>query len=191
MADIFEKVGRTGKVLKQTPVYQGPIFNLVKQEIETPDGLKVERDLINHGNAVTILAMTDDDQVVLGSEYRVGRNAETIGLPAGLINEGEDPLMAAKRELQEETGYVAHDPQVMTAISSSEGFTNETVSLILTHIDPSEHAAKHFDHDEYVNTQLVPLTKVIALIKDGKIRSAQGICALTWYLNFIRPGEKR
>ncbi|RRK10114.1 NUDIX hydrolase [Lactiplantibacillus garii] len=191
MAEYFNKVGRAGKILKQTPVYHGPIFDLVKQEIKTPDGLTVERDLIDHGNAVTILALTADDQVVLGSEYRVGRNAETVSLPAGLINGDEDPLVAAKRELQEETGYVAHDSRVMTQISSSEGFTNETVSLILTHIDPTEHAAKHFDHDEYVNTQLVPLTHVIELLKKGQIRSAQGVCALTWYLNFIRPGETR
>ncbi|EIW13227.1 ADP-ribose pyrophosphatase [Lactiplantibacillus pentosus KCA1] len=186
MADIFEKVGRPGKVLSTTPVYHGPIFDLVKQTIETPDGLEVKRDLIQHGNAVTILAITADDQVVLGSEYRVGRNAETISLPAGLINPGEDPLTAAKRELQEETGYVAHDPQVMTEISSSEGFTNETVSLILTYIDPNERAERHFDADEYVNTQLVPLDKVIDLLRQGQIHSAQGICALTWYLTFIR-----
>lgn len=88
MSDLFEKVGRPGKVLSTTPVYHGPIFDLVKQTIETPDGLEVKRDLIQHGNAVTILAMTADDQVVLGSEYRVGRNAETISLPAGLINTG-------------------------------------------------------------------------------------------------------
>ncbi|RDG26623.1 NUDIX hydrolase [Lactiplantibacillus plantarum] len=186
MADLFEKVGRPGKVLSTTPVYHGPIFDLVKQTIQTPDGLEVKRDLIQHGNTVTILAITADDQVVLGSEYRVGRNAETISLPAGLINAGEDPLTAAARELQEETGYIAHEPQIMTQISSSEGFTDETVSLILTHIDPQEHGERHFDADEYVNTQLVPLSKVIDLLKNGQIRSAQGICAITWYLNFIR-----
>lgn len=190
MVEYFEKAGRPGKVLKQTPVYHGPIFDLVKQEIETPDGLKVERDLIDHGNAVTILAITADDRVVLGSEYRVGRNAETISLPAGLINPGEDPLTAAKRELREETGYIAHQPRLMTKISSSEGFTNETVNLILTRIDPNEHGEKHFDHDEYVNTALVPLTQVIDYLKTGRIHSAQGVCALTWYLNFIRPEEQ-
>ncbi|CAM3235837.1 NUDIX hydrolase [Lactiplantibacillus plajomi] len=190
MVEYFEKAGRPGKVLKQTPVYHGPIFDLVKQEIETPDGLKVERDLIDHGNAVTILAITADDRVVLGSEYRVGRNAETISLPAGLTNPGEDPLTAAKRELREETGYIARQPRLMTKISSSEGFTNETVNLILTHIDPSEHGEKHFDHDEYVNTALVPLTQVIDYLKTGRIHSAQGVCALTWYLNFIRPEER-
>lgn len=183
---IFPKAGRAGKILAQEDLYQGPIFNLVKQTIETPDGLKVKRDLIDHGNAVTILALTPDDQVVLNSEYRVGQNAETISLPAGLINEGEDPITAAKRELQEETDYIAKSPQVMTQITSSEGFTSEIVSLVLTHIDPNEHGERHFDHDEFVNTQLVPLVDVIALMRDGKLRSAQAVCALNWYLNFER-----
>ncbi|ETY73431.1 NUDIX hydrolase [Lactiplantibacillus fabifermentans T30PCM01] len=186
MTTKFKNLGRTGTVLSKKQVYDGPIFKLYKETIKTPDGLEVERDLIDHGNAVTILAMTADDQVVLGSEYRVGRNAETVSLPAGLINGDEDPLVAAKRELQEETGYVAHDSQVMTAITSSEGFTNETVTLVLTHIDANERAERHFDHDEYVNTQLVPLAEVIAMMKRGEIRSAQGLCALNWYLNFVR-----
>jgi len=189
MADILKNVGRPGEVLTTTPVYHGPIFDLVKQTIKTPDGLEVERDLIQHGDAVTILALTADDQVVLGSEYRVGRNAETISLPAGLINAGEDPVTAAVRELQEETGYIAHDAKIMTQISSSEGFTDETVSLILTHIDPQEHGQRHFDADEYVNTQLVPLDQVIELLKNGQIHSAQAICALTWYLNFVRGNK--
>ncbi|AVK63616.1 NUDIX hydrolase [Lactobacillus sp. CBA3606] len=183
---VMDNVGRPGQVLRKQQVYTGPIFNLLKETIQTPDGLTVERDLIDHGDAVTILALTADDQVVLGSEYRVGRNAETISLPAGLINPGEAPLTAAVRELQEEAGYVAHDSQVMTTISSSEGFTNETVSLILTHIDPSERVERHFDADEYVNTQLVPLAKVIELLRTGQLHSAQAVCALTWYLTFIR-----
>lgn len=186
MTTKFKNLGRTGTVLSKKQVYDGPIFKLYQETIKTPDGLEVERDLIDHGNAVTILAMTADDQVVLGSEYRVGRNAETVSLPAGLINGDEDPLVAAKRELQEETGYVAHDSQVMTAITSSEGFTNETVTLVLTHIDANERVERHFDHDEYVNTQLVPLAEVIAMMKRGEIRSAQGLCALNWYLNFVR-----
>jgi len=184
--DALDKAGRTGQILKEQSVYQGPIFDLVKQTIKTPDGLTVDRDLIKHGDAVTILAITDDDQVVVNTEYRVGLNAETISLPAGLINAGEAPLAAATRELQEETGYIAHDSQVMTAITSSEGFTSETVNLILTHIDPTEHGERHFDADEFVNNQLVPLRQVIDLLRAGKIRSAQAVCALTWYLNFLR-----
>jgi len=182
----LDKAGRKGKILKQKEVYQGPIFKLVKQTIETPDGLTVERDLIQHGDAVTILAITPDDRIVLNTEYRVGLNAETISLPAGLINAGEDPLPAAERELQEETGYLAHDSQIMTKITSSEGFTTETVNLILTHIDPTERGERHFDADEFVNNELVPLKKVVALLQAGKIHSAQAVCALTWYLNFVR-----
>ncbi len=111
----------TGQVLSSQSVYNGPIFKVLQQTIKTPDGLTVHRDLVEHGEAVVMLAMTADrQQVLVNQEYRVGLNGEAIALPAGLIDPGEDPVTAAKRELAEETGYIASDLRPFTSMMASE-----------------------------------------------------------------------
>lgn len=182
----FPNAGRPGQIKTERQLYHGYIFDLVQRQINTPDEMTVARDVILHRPAVAILALTADDQVVVNSEYRAGVNQESIALPAGLINAHESPLAAAPRELSEETGYVAHNLQVLTTVTSSEGFTDERVTLVLAHIDANERVATHFDADEFVNSQLVPLADLITLIKQGKVQSAQTVAAVSYYLAFIR-----
>lgn len=181
---------QTGRILAARTVYSGHIFDVIKQTIDTPDGLRVERDLIKHAPAVAMLALTPDDQVLINREYRVGINAESFALPAGLMDPGEEPGTAAKRELEEETGYLAVDISEMCAIRSSEGMTDEVVHLMLAHIDPAKRTKTHFDQDEFVTSKLVPLTEVIAAVKGGKIASAQSVGAIAYYQAFIKGAQK-
>lgn len=175
-----------GRILAATKAYHGYIFDVIQQTIATPDGLTVERDLIKHAPAVAMLALTPADQVLINREYRVGINAESFALPAGLMNPGEDPVQAARRELEEETGYAALELQEMCAIRSSEGMTDELVHLMLARIDPAKRTATHFDQDEFVTSQLVPLSEVVAAVKDGRIGSAQSVGAISYYEAFIK-----
>lgn len=181
---MFKNEGKTGKIVAQKQVYAGPIFQLDKQKIETPDGLLVNRDVIVHQTAVTILAFTSDQHVLLNTEYRVGVNAESLSLPAGLINANETAEEAAKRELLEETGYEATKVQELTIITASEGFSTEKVILVVAQINPVKKAAQHFDADEFVNSQLIRYDHLKQLIKQGRIRSAQAIATVGYYEMF-------
>ncbi len=182
----FKNAGQPGQVRTEQQLYHGYIFDLVQRQIKTPDQMMVTRDVILHRPAVAILALTDKQQVVVNSEYRAGVNQESIALPAGLLNENEDVTTAAARELSEETGYVAHDLQVLTTVASSEGFTDERVTLVLAHVHANEKVATNFDTDEFVNSQLVPLADLIALIKTGTVQSAQTVAAVSYYLAFCQ-----
>lgn len=182
---MFNNWHQAGHIKKRTKQYQGPVFSVEQCEIDTPDGLSVERDLIHTAPTITILAMTADQQVVLTSEYRVGINADSVSLPAGIINPGESPEEAAQREFQEETGYIAQSTQVMTTITSSEGFMDQTAALILLSFDPSKRTATHFDADEFVSTQIVDLTQVLKFIKSGKINTAQALAAVGYYQMYL------
>ncbi|MCI1985462.1 MAG: NUDIX hydrolase [Lactobacillus sp.] len=184
----IQPTNETGRILSSRNIYSGHIFNIVQQTIETPDGLRVERELIKHLPAVALLAITADDQVLVNREYRVGINAEAFALPAGLIDPGETPEAAAKRELEEETGYIAQALQPLCAVRSSEGMTDEVVHLYHATIDPSARTPQHFDRDEFVTSELVPLSEVIAAVKDGRIASAQSVSALSYYMAFVRQG---
>lgn len=176
---------KPGRILAAHTAYSGHIFEVIQQTIDTPDGLRVERDLIKHAPAVAMLALTPDHKVLVNREYRVGINAEAFALPAGLMDPGENPIVAARRELAEETGYEAGEISEMCAIRSSEGMTDETVHLMLAQIDESKHTAQHFDQDEFVTSQLVPLADVIKAVQSGAIGSAQSVAAVSYYLAFI------
>lgn len=181
------KIGsRKGQILKEDKIYEGPIFDLVKQEIKTPDDLTVNRDVIVHGPAVNILAMTPDHEIILNEEYRVGVNSEVTALPAGLIDPNENEEEAAKRELQEETGYVAKEAKIMTHLTSSDGFTTEIIALALVKFDPNIRGEQHFDADEYVTSRLVPFEEAIELVKNGTIFSAQSVASLMYFNTFER-----
>ncbi|MFK5281260.1 NUDIX hydrolase, partial [Lacticaseibacillus paracasei] len=78
-----------------------------------------------------------------------------------------------------------HDLQWMTAIRSSEGMTDETVNLVLAHLDLADKTKQDFDQDEFVTSRLVPFSELVAGVKAGKIRSAQTVSAVTYYLAFI------
>ncbi|MFD0898213.1 NUDIX hydrolase [Loigolactobacillus binensis] len=181
--------GRRGKLLTEKTLYRGPIFDLVQRHITTPDQITVQRDVILHQPAVAILALTADQQVVVNSEYRAGVDQESIALPAGLINPNEAVLTAAKRELSEETGYVAAKLQELTTVTSSEGFTDERVTLVLATIDAKHRVATHFDADEFVNSQLVPFADLITLIQKGTVQSAQTVAAVSYYLAFCQAAH--
>lgn len=173
-----------GTIKSETTAYKGPIFSVKKLQIDTPDGLSVERDLIDHSAAVVILALTKDGkQALLGREYRVGVNREAISLPAGLVNAGEAPDAAARRELAEETGYVVQGLRRLLTITSSEGMTNEVQYCYVATIDPAQRTAKHFDKDEFVTTELVTLDDMVAAIGAGQITSAQTIATVMTYLH--------
>ena len=184
---MIEFKAEAGNIKKETTAYAGPIFSVKQLNIDTPDGLNVNRDLIDHAPAVVILAMTaDGKQALIGREYRVGVNREAISLPAGLINAGETAEAAARRELAEETGYVAQKLQPLLTITASEGMTNELQHCYLAIIDPNKRTEKHFDKDEFVTTSLVPFSDIVRAIEDGKITSAQSIATVMYYLHTQR-----
>lgn len=183
---MLEKLGKNGKILAEKAIYQGQIFKLVQQEIQTPDQMTVKRDVVLHKPAVAVLALTPEQQVVVNVEYRAGVNHESLSLPAGLLNDGETPLVAAKRELQEETGYVARNLKIMTTITSSEGFTDEKVTLVLAQIEADQQATKHFDHDEFVTSGLMAYQDLRTKIQTGTVTSAQTVSAVGFYELFCR-----
>jgi ADP-ribose pyrophosphatase len=183
---VLEQLGKKGEIVSEKAIYQGPIFKLVQQEIQTPDQMTVKRDVVFHKPAVAVLALTPDQKVVVNVEYRAGVNQESLALPAGLLNEGETPLIAAKRELQEETGYVARDLQIMTTVASSEGFTDEKVTLVLAQIETDQKAAKNFDRDEFVTSGLMAYQDLRTRIQTGTVASAQTVSAVGFYELFCR-----
>jgi ADP-ribose pyrophosphatase len=183
---MFKTWHQPGKILDDKNVYKGRVFAVDQLHIKTPDGLKVERDLIKTDPTITILAISPDQKVVMTSEYRAGVNSDSVSVPAGIVNPGETAEHAAARELREETGYVAKSVTKMTRITSSEGFMDQFADLMLIKFNPEERVPRHFDKDEFVNSELVPLDQVVEWVKKGKVNTAQAVSSVGYYMMFLK-----
>lgn len=170
-----------GSILNKEEVYKGAIFNVEKQTIQTPHHLIVNREIVTHSPVVVIVAIDQNDNIVITDEYRAGVNKVTKGLPAGFIDKGELPYTAAIREFTEETGYQPIECVEMLKINSSEGFTDEVAHLFLIRFNSSQKEKVHFDQDEFLESKLINKEKVKEMLLQNEIESSQVVSALGYF----------
>ncbi|MFG1797552.1 NUDIX domain-containing protein [Nocardia sp. NPDC049149] len=122
--------GHAFETVSSETVYSGAILALRLDQVRMPGGKIAEREVIEHHGAVAVAAIDDDDNVVLINQYRHPIGRRLLELPAGLLDlPGEDPLVAAQRELAEETGLAAREWAVLVDVALSPGFTDEALRV--------------------------------------------------------------
>lgn len=143
--------------------------------------------LIHLADAVQVIALTPDRQVVLVRQFRAGSNHDSLEPPGGLLEPGEDPLAAGVRELAEETGYVGDPPRLLGTVWSNPSIlTSRFTTILVTNARPA--AATHLDASEELNLELVPAASIPAMIRDGRIDHALAVNGLLWWLASEQPG---
>ncbi|MDO5044587.1 MAG: NUDIX hydrolase [Coriobacteriia bacterium] len=160
-------------ILSSAVAWRGSFLSADEITVKLPNGKEATRDVIRHPGAVGIVALTDDSQIVLVRQYRIALERETLEIPAGKIDTGEDPALTAARELKEECGVVANKMSYLTSIATSVGFSDELLHLYMAtdlHFEMSEP-----DEDEFVILELMPLEELIELVLDGQIEDSKTI----------------
>jgi ADP-ribose pyrophosphatase len=164
------------EILKSEYLYRGPIVKLRLDQVRLPNKKVVAREVVEHRGAVAIIALDDQRRVLLVRQYRVGAAREMLEIPAGTLEEGEDPALCATRELKEETGYSALQWEPMGYFFSSPGFCTEKMYLFLAQ-QLSAGAASPED-DESISVERMPLAQAVDAIERGEIvdgKSSVGI----------------
>lgn len=164
------------KTLSSNLVYEGKIFDITYDDIVLSDGIKRHREIIHHPGGVVIFAVKDDGNILLVTQYRYAVKSVQIELPAGRLEKGEDPLLAAQRELREETGYIAKNWQSLGHIFTTFGICDE--KLYLFKATDLTYYKQDLDEGEILTYFEMPLSEVQNLIKNGTINDAKTICAL-------------
>jgi ADP-ribose pyrophosphatase len=156
--------------------FHGPVFSVVTDEVAMPGGRYVERDYLLHVGAVGVVAVDDEDRVVLVQQYRHPVGTRLWELPAGLIDvEGEALVDAAGRELAEEADLTAARWQLLLDVHTSPGSSNEVIRLFLARdLAPVPEGERHERHDEEAGliTARVPLDEAVAMVFRGEITNA-------------------
>ncbi len=181
------------EVLSSSIVYEGPLFKVAKEQVREPNGCVTHRDVIRHNGSVVILPIDaskskKDPLVILERQYRHAAGQYLWEIPAGKIEDGEDRLAGAKRELTEETGYQAAKWTELVRYFASPGFLGEWMQVYLAE-DLTAGVATP-EPDETLEIFSVPLSQVEALIDAGKILDGKTLVAVSLYKRLEKQRRK-
>jgi ADP-ribose pyrophosphatase len=161
--------------ISERRVFEGSIINLRVDTLEA-GGKKVTREVVEHNGGVVILCQPDPSQVVLIKQYRYSIGTYVIEFPAGRIEAEEDPLYSAKRELTEETGYIANTWMQLTRFYTAPGFCNEVLYVYLA--TDVQIGQKCPDEDEETEVIVASLHEAWQLVNKGMIQDSKTIAGL-------------
>jgi len=164
------------EIIHSEYLYRGNVLKLRLDQVRLDNHHIVAREIVEHRGAVAIVALDEQNHVLMVRQYRAGAEREMLEIPAGTLEEGEDPLLCANRELSEETGYRAMQWEPLGMFYSSPGFCTEKMYLYLArHLT---HGAAHPEADELLHVELVPWDHALAQITRGEIVDAKTIIGL-------------
>jgi ADP-ribose pyrophosphatase len=159
-------------------VYQGIFLKMKRDTVALPDGQEAIREYLEHPGAVAILAVLDDGRIVLERQYRYPIEQAVIEIPAGKLNPGEDPLLCAQRELQEETGYVAKHWRKIRRIHPVISYSTEFIDIYLA--EGLVPGPARLDAEEFLDVFAAPLEELIEWVEGGKITDVKTIISTYW-----------
>ena len=170
--------------LDSTLAYDGNFLKVRKDHARMPDGSISSREYITHPGAVAILALLDNGKLIMERQFRYAPRREFIEIPAGKIDQGEDILLTAKRELLEETGYVATEWIHLTTAWPSIGYTDERLEYFLAR--GLSHQGSQLDEGEFLEVFELSLADALDWVRQGKINDSKTIVGLFWLEKTLR-----
>lgn len=175
------------KTLCSHHIFEGRVFRVQLDEVELPNGSTSTRELVKHPGAVSVMALTEEHKMIFVRQYRKPLEQETLELPAGKLEPGEDPAACAIREMEEETGYRVERLFHVVSMYTSPGFADELLHIYKAHglgkgdLQP--------DNDEFVEPVELSLEEAFARMEAGEICDAKTITALYIWRNWELGGK--
>ncbi len=168
------------KRLKRELVANGAIIDYYQDTMLIPNGNVAKWDFIDHKGAAAVIAVKDDGKLLMVRQYRNALERETLEIPAGGLNGREEPTdVAAKRELEEETGFVCDKVELLVSIYTTVAFCNEKIDIYVAKDLKPGH--QHLDEDEFINVAAYSVDELKQMILEGKIQDSKTICGILSY----------
>ncbi len=164
------------KVIEKKIEFAGRRISVRRDRIVDRSGRETVRDVVLHPGAVSIVAMPSSDEVVLINQFRYATGEELIEIPAGTLEPNEAPVEAARRELEEETGYRAQQLELRATYFTTPGFSNEL--MYLYEASGLTFTEQRLDDDEAITVSVTQRDQALRMIQEGRIRDAKTIVGL-------------
>ena len=168
-----------GKEIERNTIFDGKRINLSIAKYRIND-MEIEREQIKVKDCAIILAITKDNEILIEEQERFAINEKIYELPAGLIEDGEDPKEAALRELEEETGYKANKIEQLKVAYASPGYTSEKAYMFLA--TDLEEGKQNLDEDEFLKVLKIPVNEIKEFLNKNEIYSSNTPVPILLYL---------
>lgn len=175
---IFEE-----KFISSERIYEGAILNVRRDKVTAVKGTAY-REIVEHNGAVAIVALTDENRIVMVKQFRYASGKSILEIPAGKIDKGEtDPVAAAVRELKEETGYTAAKILHLGDCNPSCAYSEEVIHLyLMTELEPGEQS---LDEDEALEVIEMPFAEVYEMGANGELVDSKTLAALLMAKKYV------
>ncbi len=165
------------KILSKNNVYKG-FLTLNELDVKLENGENVRREVIEKKDTVAIVALNDKNEVFFTKQPRVAINKDcSIELPAGLVEPGENPEIAARRELEEETGCICDSMELLQKFVADPGCCNNVSYMYLAR-GAKQVKELNLDDDEFLECFTIPLEKAFEMIDNGELYDAVSLISL-------------
>ena len=168
-------------------VYEGKILKVRVDDVILVNGKNAVREVMMHPGGVAVVPLLDDGRVICVRQFRYPMGAELLEIPAGKLDKGEAPLSGAKRELEEETGYRAENYDYLGEFYPSPGFCDEVLHIFLAR--KLTKGVAHPDEDEFIDTEEIPLEKLVAMIVNNSLPDGKTVAAILKSKLFLEGGK--
>ena len=173
----MEPMDLTETTLERNDVFQGRIFSVHVDKVRLPNGETSVREVIEHGGGAAVLALDEQNNVLVVTQYRYTFGRALLEIPAGKLDRpGEDPADAALRELKEETGATPDDFRPLGYILPSPGCYSEKLYIYLAR--GLHFGEQHLDENEFLNVTRIPFDELFRRCMDGEIEDAKTVIAV-------------
>jgi len=167
------------RVIRSELAFSGKLIKVRVDEVLLPGGRVAKREIVVHRGAVAVVGI-DGDMVLMERQYRHAAGKPMWEIPAGTLEEGEDPLECARRELLEETGYTAESMEEVMHFYVAVGYSTEVIHLFFA--TGLKKAKPSPEEDETIRAEMVPLDQVLKMVRSNEIEDAKTIIGVLMLL---------
>lgn len=164
------------ELLKSEILMKGRAFTIRRDYLKTPDERETKLEIIEHSGSVVIIPIDESGNVLLVRQYRHATGGDLLELPAGTLEDNEDPEVCAAREIREETGMAAREFTKLGEFYLAPGYSTELMVVFLAR--GLSHDPLEADADEFLSVESVPVAEAIQMAERGEIPDAKSLAAL-------------
>lgn len=175
------------KTLSSQSVFDGRILHITLDEIELPNGKKSKRKVVNHPGGVAVVALDEENNILLVRQFRYPYKEVVLEVPAGKLEKGSTPLENGKRELLEETGAEGYSYMSLGQVYPSPGYTSEIIHLYACRVKTV--GESKLDEGEFLNVEKIPLATAVEMVLNNQIPDSKTQIAVLKTALLLKTGK--